>query len=316
MPALAAVTVSATPHAPGGRDCPPRHLSDAPRELGLVAVSRHLKYSALLRSSRGTSTPPVRHRRDIRHRRGAPCRPARTMPLAPCLGPFVVPANCAVSATPPSRTCVRIDRSVVAVPPRRRHACSRRDLYPTSTPSTRLILKRTRGPHAIDACAASRSGFGYVVPRRRRDSGVHVSAVLLVSTSVEVCVAREQAHGPESHRSHRQACRARCYAARWCQRCVPRSLFCCILAAKCFLRFAPREGACSADGLARCGGELYCLHSFEFWAPRLSFDPRCTGQIGKFTGQFRIHGFFLLCIQITLIFSNHLSQHSRLGSMV
>ena len=118
MPALAAVTVSATPHAPGGRDCPPRHLSDAPRELGLVAVSRHLKYSALLRSSRGTSTPPVRHRRDIRHRPGAPLPAGRTMPLAPCLGPFVVPANCAVSATPPSRTCVRIDRSVVAVPPR------------------------------------------------------------------------------------------------------------------------------------------------------------------------------------------------------
>ena len=80
------------------------------------------------RSSPSTSTPPARHRRDIRHRRGAPCRPARTMPLAPCLGPFVVPANCAVSATPPSRTCVRIDRSVVAVPPRRHRACSRRDL--------------------------------------------------------------------------------------------------------------------------------------------------------------------------------------------
>ena len=31
------------------------------------------------------------------------------------------------------------------------------------------------------------------------------------------------------------------------------------------------------------------------------FDPGCTGQIGKFTGQMRIHGFFLLPIQITRV---------------
>ena len=166
------------------------------------------------RSSRGTSTPPVRHRRDIRHRRGAPCRPARTMPLAPCLGPFVVPANCAVSATPPSRTCVRIDRSVVAVAPRRHRACSRRDLYPTNTPSTRHILK--------------------LVSRRRRDSAFRSTpsrgtavgwAVLLISTSVEVCVARERARGLETRRSRRLACRAPCRAAWRCQRCAPRSLW-------------------------------------------------------------------------------------------
>ena len=123
-------------------------------------------------------------------------------------------------------------------------------------------------------------------------------AVLLVSTSVEVCVARERARGLETRRSGRQACRARCYAARWCQRCV-RARFYRILAAMRFLRFTPRAGVCFAGGLARCGGELYCLRSFEFWAPRLSFDPRCTGQIGKFAGQIRNHGFFLLPIQIT-----------------
>ena len=66
-----------------------------------------------------------------------------------------------------------------------------------------------------------------------------------------------------------------------------------ILAAMRFLLFAPREGACSADGLARCGGELYCLHSFEFWAPRLSFDPRAARQIGKFGSNLESRGFFI-----------------------
>ena len=45
-------------------------------------------------------------------------------------------------------------------------------------------------------------------------------AVLLVSTSVEVCVARERARGLETHRSRQLACRALCYAARRRQRCV------------------------------------------------------------------------------------------------
>ena len=49
-------------------------------------------------------------------------------------------------------------------------------------------------------------------------------AVLLVSTSVEVCVARERARGPESRRSRELACRALCRAARRCQRCAPRAL--------------------------------------------------------------------------------------------
>ena len=128
-------------------------------------------------------------------------------------------------------------------------------------------------------------------------------AVLLVSTSVEVCVARERARGPESRRSRELACRAPCRVAWRYQRCV-RARFGRILAAKCFLLFAPREGARFAGGLARCGCGLPSLCFCEFQVRRRRCDPRCTGQIGKFTGQLRNHGFFLLCIQMTLIFSS------------
>ena len=131
-------------------------------------------------------------------------------------------------------------------------------------------------------------------------------SVLLVSTSVEVCVARERARGLETRRSRRQACRALCYAARWCQRCV-RARFGRIWAAMRFLLFAPREGARFAGGLARCGGELPCLGFCEFRVKSRTFNPGCTGQIGKFAGQIRNHGFFLLRTQITHIFSNQLS---------
>ena len=137
--------------------------------------------------------------------------------------------------------------------------------------------------------------------RRPRFRGVGTAvgwAVLLVSTSVEVCVARERALGPESRRSRRQACRALCYAARHRQRCVS-TRFGRILAAKCFLLFSPREGARFAGGLARCGCELPSLCFCEFGVRRRSFYPGCTGQIRKFTGQIRIHGFFLLPIQHT-----------------
>ena len=143
-------------------------------------------------------------------------------------------------------------------------------------------------------------------------------SVLLVSTSVEVCVARERARGLETRRSRRQACHALCYAARWCQRCV-RARFGRIWAAMRFLLFAPREGARFAGGLASCGGEQPCLVLAVFLTRKQNFDPGCTGQIGKVEGQIRDHGFFLLCIQMTLIFSNHLSQRSSsraLGSMV
>ena len=130
-------------------------------------------------------------------------------------------------------------------------------------------------------------------------------AVLLVSTSVEVCVARERVLGPEMRRSRRQACRARCYAARWCQRCV-RARFYRILAAMRFLRFTPRAGVCFAGGLARCGCGLPCLGFCEFRVQSRTFNPGCTSN-REIPGQFRNHGFFLLCIKITLIFPNQLS---------
>jgi hypothetical protein len=77
-----------------------------------------------------------------------------------------------------------------------------------------------------------------------------------------------------------------------------------------FLRFSPREGARFADGLARCGWELPCLHSFEFWAPRLSIDPSCTGQIGKFAGQIGDTGSFVKLDQMAHIFGNQLVPHA------
>ena len=179
----------------------------------------------------------------------------------------------------------------------------------------RVRLRRFAAPSRQSIPLDAVEGLGRRPPFRGVGTAVGW-AVLLVSTSVEVCVARERALGPESRRSRRQACRALCYAARHRQRCVS-TRFGRILAAKCFLLFSPREGARFAGGLARCGCELPSLCFCEFGVRRRSFYPGCTGQIGKFTGQIRNHGFFLLCIQMTLIFSNQLSQRSRaLGSMV
>ena len=138
------------------------------------------------------------------------------LPLPPCLVPFDVPANCADSATLPSCASLRIDRSVVAVPPRRHRAYSRRDLYPTSTPSTRHILKRTRNTLSPPSRRS--------IPLDAVEGKAVGLSVLLVSTSVEVCVARERARGLETRRSRRLACRSLSHAARRCQRCAPRSL--------------------------------------------------------------------------------------------
>ena len=71
-----------------------------------------------------------------------------------------------------------------------------------------------------------------------------------------------------------------------------------ILAAMRFLLFAPREGARFAGGLARCGCELPSLCFCEFGVRRRSFYPGCTGQIGKFTGQFWNHGFLVKLTQM------------------
>ena len=186
--------------APGGRDCPPRHLSDAPRELGLVAVSRHLKYSALCatvvsRDFNPTSTPSPRHTPWTRR----PLPAGEDDALGPLLGPLCCSSelrrlgDAAVAH-------VRPDRSI--------GGCS------AAAPAPLVFSK---GPlphqHAIDAthfearlAAASRRS----IPLDAVEGKAVGWAVLLVSTSVEVCGAREQANGPESHRSHRQACRALC----------------------------------------------------------------------------------------------------------
>ena len=101
----------------------------------------------------------------------------------------------------------------------------------------RVGLRRFEAPSRRSIPLIAVEGLG----RRPIFRGVGTAvgwAVLLVSTSVEVCVARERALGPESRRSRRQACRALCYAARHRQRCVS-TRFGRILAAKCFLLFLP-----------------------------------------------------------------------------
>ena len=82
-----------------------------------------------------------------------------------------------------------------------------------------------------------------------------------------------------------------------------------ILAAMRFLLFAPREGACSADGLARCGCELSCLDVAVFLMRKQIFERGCTGQIGKFTGQIRNHGFLLYVNRIAHLFENQVVPH-------
>ena len=168
------------------------------------------------------------------------------------------------------------------------------------------------------ACAASRSGLGYAVSRRRRDRAFRstpsrVLAVVRCSAASArlwagpFCSSRR----PSRSASHESARGARSRAGRvsWLAAhptarrggvsAARRARFWCILPAMRFLLFAPREGACSADGLARCGCELPCLVLAVFRMRQQIFDPGCTGQIGKFMGQMRIHGFFLWPIQIT-----------------
>ena len=228
-----------------------------------------------------------RHLTDRYPRRPVP-RARQQLSLGPLLGPFLVPANCAVSATPPSRTSVRVDRSVVA--------CRRA--------GTRRVFSKGPLPHqhAIDATHFEASSCrGAVAMMHSLDAveGKAVGwAVLLVSTSVEVCGARERARGLETRRSLKLACRELCRAARRCQRCL-RARFGRILAAMRFWRFSPRAGVCFAAGLARCGCGEPCLGCCRFRVVRRSFDPRCTGQFGKLAGQLRNHGFFLLPIQMT-----------------
>ena len=179
--------------------------------------------------------------------------------------------------------------------------------------------------------------MGYAVSRRRRDG------VFRLSPSRVLAVDRFSAASPRlwagpfcssrrpsrsaSHESGREgwkrAGRVGWLAAHYPTRrggasAARRARFCCILPAMRFWRLSPREGARFGGDLARCGCWLSCLVLAVFLICKQIFDPGCTGQIGKFRGQIRNHGFFLLRIQMTLIFSNQLSQRSRalVGSMV
>ena len=133
------------------------------------------------------------------------------------------------------------------------------------------------------ACAASRSGLGYAVPRRNRDEAFRstpsrVLAVVRASAASArlwagpFCSSRRPSRSA-SHESGREgwkrAGRVSWLAAHPAARrggvsAARRARFCCILAAMLFLLFAPRDGACSADGLARCGCELPCLLPASF----------------------------------------------------
>ena len=119
--------------------------------------------------------------------------------------------------------------------------------------------------------------------------------------------SHESARGARSRAGRVSWLAAHCAARRVGVSAARRARFCCILAAIRFLRFTPRAGVCFAGGLARCGCGLPCLGFCEFRVQSRTFNPGCTGQIGKFAGQIRNHGFFLLCTQITHIFSNQLS---------
>jgi len=119
----------------------------------------------------------------------------------------------------------------------------------------------------------------------------HRVAVLASASTTKVRVARKRARGAESRRSRRQACRALCYAFVGVT-AASRARFCCVLAPIGFLPLSARDGPRFAAGFARRGDGLPSLGFCEFRARIRRFERCCTGQIGKFTGQIRNHGFF------------------------
>ena len=121
----------------------------------------------------------------------------------------------------------------------------------------------------------------------------------------EVCVARERARGLESRRSRRHASRALRHAFVGVSAAC-RGRFCCVLAPIGFLPFAARDGPRFAAGFARRGCGLPSLGFCEF-RTQAGFLSGLHGSNREITGQIQNHGFFLLCILMTLIFSCHLS---------
>jgi hypothetical protein len=123
--------------------------------------------------------------------------------------------------------------------------------------------------------------------RRPRFHGVGTAvgwAVLLVSTSIEVCVARERARRRETHRSHRQACLAPYHAARGVSAACARPLAAFWLPCV-FCVFLRVTVLVFSAGLARGGCRL---RSLFFWGlamiddlPGDFYDPK-KAQIGKF----------------------------------
>ena len=92
---------------------------------------------------------------------------------------------------------------------------------------------------------------------------------------------------------------ARAFAA-FCLPCV----FCSLLRERVFVLQAAWGGVA-----------VSCLVWFSICFGRASrFLTRVARVKSEITGQFRNHGFFLLRIQITLIFSDQLSQRSRVAS--
>ena len=77
-----------------------------------------------------------------------------------------------------------------------------------------------------------------------------------------------------------------------------------------FLLFAPREGARFAGGLARCGCGLPCLGFCEFRVQSRTFNPGCTGQIGKFGSNPESRVFSIVYSDDTYFFESSL-PHTR-----
>ena len=134
-------------------------------------------------------------------------------------------------------------------------------------------------------------------------------AVLLVSTSVEVCVARERARGLETPRSRQLACRARCYAARWCQRCVRARftsfwlpcVFCVLLRVRAFVLQAAWRGVAVV-----C--LVWVFASFGCKAGHLTRAARVKS--GNSRVKYGITGFFYCIIILHIFFRTSSPPHA------
>ena len=133
----------------------------------------------------------------------------------------------------------------------------------------------------------SRSEFGTVVPRRRAADGCGLGRFVSLSTPRrEVCVLHEErARGLETRRSRQLVLAAHCVPRRGGRSALrARARFGRIWAAMRFLLFALREGASALQAAWRAVAveQPSLVLAVSFGRARQSFDPGCTGQIGKF----------------------------------